>query len=112
MFKKLLLVAVLVLGLAFTATAMDIGQTCTMIYGAKVLLMVPGRGMKGVVVPEDTQATVLDIVPKDMVNVLNEQTQMDWTGSAAMTFSIDFNDGRGPQPIYVIVRAEDVKDCR
>ena len=113
MLKKLFLCLTLVLALMVgsSAIAMENEQECTMIKGSRIIQVMPNSSLRGVTVPEDIAITIGPELVPTMVNNLNPQTPgVDWTGAHMGMVSVDF--GQGPMPLIVVVKVEDVKDCK
>jgi len=111
MFKRLVLCLTLVMILTVgPVIAMEEDQECTMIKGSKVIQMMPDRSMRGVTVPDDITITIGPELDEASVENLNSQNDMDWDGAHMGMIQVDF--GRGPEPLVIIVKTTDVKDCK
>ena len=111
MFKKLLvLVLALFLFLSPAALACEDGQSGVLMKGMKVIQIMPDRSLRGVTVPSDVNINIGPELNEDMVQNLNSQTDMDWTGGNLGIIEVDF--GQGPTPVMLVVKDSDVRDCK
>lgn len=109
--KRLLLVLTLALALAVSPIwAASPDDICTMIQGSKVIQIMPNKSLRGVLVPYDVEINIGPEINETMINNLNSQTDMDWTGGNVGVIMID--QGRGLTPIPLVVKDSDVKDCK
>ncbi len=117
MFKKLILVLVLSLGLMLMAGPIfgsEDGQTCTLIQGAKVLQVMSDQSMRPVIVSQDMPVTVGAELTEETVTRFNDFStsvgvKMEWAGGNFGLIEVDF--GRGLTPLMLVFKNEDVKDC-
>lgn len=115
MFKKLCLVLLLTLVLAFSSVsfAAEDGQTCTLKPSSKVLQIMPNRGLNPVLTQE---AVTIEIGPEisqaqvDALNSMPINKDLDWNGANFGMVEIDF--GQGPVPIMLMVRDESLENCQ
>ena len=116
MFKQLALVLILVLTLAVgSAFAAIDGQECTLKQNAKVIQVLGGNMLRGVIVPADIQISIGPEISEGMASSFNAMPMnegMDWTGGNLGKIDVDFGDGNGPLPVMIVIKKEDVKDCK
>ena len=115
MLKKLLLCLVLTVALMIGGIdgvyATEDGQDCTVLEGQKILQVMPDKSMRGVITPEEYTITLGPETAEKTVARLNKiAPPFDWTGAHIALIVIDF--GNGPVPLMLVVRPENVKDCK
>jgi len=116
MLNKLLLCLVLITAIVFGPIgggiyAMETEQTCTVLEGQKIVQVMPDKSFRGVIVPEENLITLGPELNEKTVTRLNKTAMpFDWTGGHMAIIEIDF--GNGMMPLLIIVRPENVKDCK
>jgi hypothetical protein len=110
MFKRLMLCLVLVLALAMPLSAMEDGQQCTLIKGARVVQLLPDQSLRHVITPQDYSITIGSEILVTGVENLSKLDGFNWTGGHLALVEVDF--GSGPAPLILAVRPESVKDCK
>jgi len=115
MFKKftlcLLLVIALVVGpIGGGVFAMENNQQCTLIAGSKILQILPDQSLRGVITPQDDTISIGAQITAEMAENLTRQVGFNWTGAHIAMIEVDF--GTGPMPLMLVVRPENVKDCK
>ena len=115
MVKRLLLCLVLTVALMIGGIdgvyATEDGQECTVLGGQKILQVMPDKNMRGVITPEEYTITLGPEVQEKTVTRLNEiAPPFDWSGAHIALIMVDF--GQGAVPLMLVVRPENVKDCK
>jgi len=111
--KQFLVVLIVLLFSFSTSYAFKEDDTCTLKKGSKIIQILPGMGLKPVMAPKDEVLNVGPELEKDKIDWLHAQpgtATMDWNGSHYGQISVDF--GRGPTPVFLMVKPSDVKDCK
>lgn len=116
MFKKLMLCLVLVMALIVGPIgggvyAMEKGQECTVLEGAKIIQILPDESLRGVTVPEDASITLGAKLESAQATTLNRATGEDDWQDAYMAI-IEYNFGDGIVPLLLVVKPHHVKDCK
>jgi len=116
MLNKLLLCLVLVAALVFGPIgggiyAMETEQTCTVLEQQKIIQVMPDKSLRGIVTPSEHTIALGPKLTEKVVTRLNKTAMpFDWTGGHMAIIEIDF--GNGMMPLLIIVRPENVKDCK
>jgi len=109
MFKKLVLVFVLVLAVAVGSTiAAEEGQECILKLGSKVFLMTGPQSSKAVRVGEDIPVMVGKELPAEIAEIFNGQ-------ASKLGEVFEFNGGNtitAPNGDTLVVKDSDLKDCK
>ena len=100
--------------LVTTSWAADIGQTCIMPKGihAVQIMQNPFQPLRGVLVPEDETVTITGYIMEEHNAILKANDMNDYDNAFVVEFGHDFEDGRGEQILKIIVRQNDLKDCK
>ncbi len=116
MFKKLTLCLVLVIALVFGPIgggiyAMEDGQQCTLIEGARVIQILPDHSLRGVINPEELSVDIgPELTPEAITTMSRATKETDWQGAHMGIVMVDL--GAGPFPCVIVVKPQYVKDCK
>ena len=97
--------------------AADVGETCVMLKGRQGVQCMtnPFQPFRGVIIPEDETVLVTGpIVESDLAFLRANMPGFteDWSTAFYVEFEHDFGDGNPPQKLKVLIRPQDLTDCK